>query len=283
MRVPVFSPRTCGRCVVSHTSAQSRRTPIWRHDSCGPRGDHNHLLFIVTDWLHHRGDLRTFSTTLALHEWVKMPFCKHIFPSQLCLQHWNFQAFPGPRVLTPVPGEQEIPETCHLLLQLPSHLPGSWGPCHLHHGLLSDGNHRWRTRQVPDLPTAEFLHFIPWEKDGEGESGETREKMQMCYDRQLHQNQVSMNNSPVGFSSSLIPFSMWSSGILTLQARIVVSLGLGWIKCLTLQSWEMDFHSRTSKPTYANFIQANNSKTLIHVCGAWIPIYSSGFQVLTLH
>lgn len=87
-----------------------------------------------------------------------------------------------------------------------------------------------------------------------------------------------MNNSPVGFSSSLIPFSTWSSGILTLQARIVVSQGLGWVKYLTLQDWEMDFHSRTSKPTYASSIQANNSKTLISLMEPEFPFTLQVFK-----
>ena len=170
--------------------------------------------------------------------------------------------------------------SCHLTFQSPK------GPVTLNHSFLCDGNHRWRTRQVPDLPTAELFSLYSL-GEGWGKNGETRAKMQMYYNRQLHQKQMSMNNSPVGFSSSLIPFSTWSSGTQILQARITVSQGLGWIKCLSLQDWEMDFHSKLSKPTYASSTQVNKGKPLIHLCGAWIPIYSSecfqpDFKVLTI-
>lgn len=55
MCVSVFFPRTHSKCMVSYTSTQSRMTPIWKHDSCSPRGDNSYLLFIVTDGRITRG------------------------------------------------------------------------------------------------------------------------------------------------------------------------------------------------------------------------------------
>lgn len=42
-----------------------------------------------------------------------------------------------------------------------------------------------------------------------GEKQEDGVKMQTYCNRQLQQKQMSMNDAPVGFSSSLIPFPMW--------------------------------------------------------------------------
>lgn len=55
VKLCAFFLRTYGKYMISYTSTQSKMTPIWKHDSCSPRGDNSYLLFIVTDGCITRG------------------------------------------------------------------------------------------------------------------------------------------------------------------------------------------------------------------------------------
>lgn len=244
MHVPVFSPRTYSRCVVSHSSPQSRRLLVGSRIAVVPEETTAPAIYCYR-LLHHHRDFRTFSTTHALHKWVKCPFANTSSPlSSACSADTpSISSSDTCSRAAGNPRELSLPSPAAIS---PPRLPRALSPLITAFSLVEttgEGPDRFQT-----CPQQNSFTLFPGKR-----MGESGVKMQMCCNRQLRQKQVSMSNSPAGFSSSLIPFSMWSSGTFTLQARIVVSQGLGWIKYLTLQRLRNGFSFRDLQTSTCQF------------------------------
>lgn len=184
MCIPVFSPRIYSRCVVSPTSPQSRRTPVWKHDSCAPSRDNSYLLFIVTG----SGITTGIGGHLARHrhskaEW-RFPFANSSSPLSCAWSSETFRRFLLRGADTCSRGAGNSRE---LSPPLPSPLPGSWGPCHPP-SQLPLGWKPWLKNQTASrLAHSRILSLYSLGMEW-GKSGETRVKMQICYNRQLHRS-----------------------------------------------------------------------------------------------